>query len=321
MPRKCRIEYPGAVYHVINRGNYRMKVFESEGSKKSFERTLFQCCSKYRWILYSYCILDNHFHLAVETLEPNLSVGMQWLQSTFAKRYNNFRKNRGHLFQGRYKGLIVDRDEHFGSLLHYIHLNPVRAGITETGGLTKYRWCSIWYLDKKRKRPDFLDLNKCLGYAGNLADTPEGRAKYMSYLDWISENNLVRKKMKFDRMCYGWALGTKEFKKELINEYYDEIKDKWVIGDEYSEVKSLYWERILKNCLKQMGKSADDIQTDKKSALWKVMIGYYLKNSHAASNRWLGENLNMGAPPVVSKNISLFEKNKGFKTKAYKRLH
>ena len=320
MPRRCRIEYSGAIYHVINRGNYLMRVFATEGSKKSFELTLFQCCERYNWILYAYCILDNHFHLAVETREPNLSTGMQWLQSTFAKRYNNFRRKRGHLFQGRYKALIVEQGEHFGSLLHYIHLNSVRSGLCDTSGLIEYRWHSLWYLFRRRRRPEYLDMSKCLGYAGNLADTREGRKRYLSYLDWVNENNSVRKKMKFEQMCYGWALGTKEFKKELVQDFSDNVEGDWVCGEEYSEIKDLYWDKLLQNCMNKLGKSPSDIKSDIKSALWKVMIAYYLKTRHGASNRWLSENLDMGTPAYVSQNISEFEKSKGFKKKMYKNM-
>ena len=131
MPRKPRIEFPGAIYHILNRGNYRGPIFGSEGAKRSFEQTLFEACHRYHWILHSHCIMKNHYHAAIETLDANLSVGMQWLQATFANRFNKLRKAHGHLFQGRYKSLSVDRDEYLGSLLHYINLNPVRARLSE----------------------------------------------------------------------------------------------------------------------------------------------------------------------------------------------
>ena len=125
MPRSLRIECPGAVYHVLNRGNYRHDVFGVDGSKEVFEETLFKACERYGWILHTYCLLDNHYHMALETSDANLSVGMQWLQSTFANRFNRSVKERGHVFQGRYKSLVVERDAYFGPLLNYIHLNPL----------------------------------------------------------------------------------------------------------------------------------------------------------------------------------------------------
>jgi putative transposase len=108
MARKLSLEFPGAIYHVINCGNYRQAVFKTVGARKAFERCLFQACEKYGWELHGYVVMSNHFHLAVETPLGNLVSGMQWLQSTFANRFNTLRSERGHLFQGRYKALMVE---------------------------------------------------------------------------------------------------------------------------------------------------------------------------------------------------------------------
>src|SRR4051812_35483854 len=129
MPRKTRLEFPGAIYHVINRGNDKAWIFKQESAKQSFEECIFEACAKNAWILHAYVIMGNHFHLAVETPEGNLVAGMQWLQSKFANRLNKLRDARGHLFQGRYKALLVEPGGALGELCHYIHLNPVRAGI------------------------------------------------------------------------------------------------------------------------------------------------------------------------------------------------
>ena len=103
MARKLRFESEGGLYHVINRGNHRNWVFESEGAKRSFEKTLNETCERSGWRLHAWVIMGNPFHLAVETPQPNLSEGMRWLQSVFAARYNHFRKGTGRIFQGRFK--------------------------------------------------------------------------------------------------------------------------------------------------------------------------------------------------------------------------
>ncbi len=190
MPRKPRIEFPGAIYHILNRGNYRGPIFSSEGAKRSFEQTLFEACQRYHWILHAHCIMKNHFHVAIETLGANLSVGMQWLQATFADRFNKLRKANGLLFQDRYKSLIVDRDAYFGSLLHYIHLNPVRVKLSDASTLTQFRWSSMWYMDKKKNRPGCLDIGTCLQYAGDLSDTRAGWRSYLQYLEWLARLQL-----------------------------------------------------------------------------------------------------------------------------------
>ncbi|MBC8411836.1 MAG: transposase, partial [Rhodobacteraceae bacterium] len=117
------------VYHIINRGNYRQDLFMNDGAHEAFERCLFEACEKCGWILEGHCVMTNHFHLVVRTPEGNLSYGMKWLQATFANRYHRVRKVHGKLFQGRFKSLIVEGDGYLGALQHYVHLNPVRAGM------------------------------------------------------------------------------------------------------------------------------------------------------------------------------------------------
>ncbi len=98
MARKLRIQYEGALYHVINRGNYRRDVFETAGAACAFEECLWKCCEMHEWRLHAHVVMRNHFHLAVETPQPSLVAGMHWLLSTFFKRIKWFREERGHLF-------------------------------------------------------------------------------------------------------------------------------------------------------------------------------------------------------------------------------
>src|ERR1035437_3443927 len=140
MSRKLRLEYPGACYHVINRGNYRTAIFKTEGAQAAFEACLFEACAKSNWVLHAFVVMSNHYHLALETPDGNLVVGMQWLQATFANRFNKLRGERGHLFQGRYKALLVEAGGPLGQVCHYLHLNPVRAGIVLPAELKTYRY-------------------------------------------------------------------------------------------------------------------------------------------------------------------------------------
>jgi len=105
---------------VINRGNYRADIFKTERAKAAFECCLFEVCTKSGWILHAFVLMRNHYHLALETPEGNLVAGMQWLQATFANRFNKLRGERGHLFQGRYKALLVEEDGPLGMVGHYI---------------------------------------------------------------------------------------------------------------------------------------------------------------------------------------------------------
>jgi REP element-mobilizing transposase RayT len=118
--------------------------------------------------------MRNHYHLALETPEPNLVEGMQWLQSTYANRFNRFRGERGHVFQGRYQAIVVEDGAHLGAVAHYIHLNPVRARIVAVRQANDYRWSSLYFLAKRGARPGWLRLEDALLAAGSLADGESG---------------------------------------------------------------------------------------------------------------------------------------------------
>ena len=216
MARKLRLEFPGACYHVINRGNYRSAIFRAEGAKRAFESCLFEACAKSGWLLHAYVLMSNHYHLAVETPEGNLVTGMQWLQATFANRFNKLRGERGHLFQGRYKSLLVEEGGPLGQVCHYIHLNPVRAGVVPVEKLPGYRYGSYWYLPRPRQRPAGLQLATALREAGDLADTKAGWQAYAQYLSWQASDGPAGRNKAYVSMSKGWALGGADFKHTLI---------------------------------------------------------------------------------------------------------
>lgn len=125
MARKLRIEFPGAIYHVLNRGNYRRDLFLTAGEAGAFVETMQEAVLRYGWRLHAYVLMRNHYHLAVETPEPNLKDGMHWLQSTFATRFNRFRKERGHLFP---RPLSIASGRERGVLVAFGELHPLEPG-------------------------------------------------------------------------------------------------------------------------------------------------------------------------------------------------
>ena len=108
MPRKLRIQYPGAMYHVMNRGDQREAIFRDDEDRQKFLATLGEACQKTEWQVHAYCLMSNHFHLVVETPQPNLVAGMKWLPGIYTRRVNRRHKGFRHLFSGRYKALNVD---------------------------------------------------------------------------------------------------------------------------------------------------------------------------------------------------------------------
>ena len=321
MARSLRIERSGGVYHVINRGNYRQDLFINDGAHEAFERCLFEACQKCGWVLEGFCVMTNHFHLVIRTPNGNLVYGMKWLQATFANRYHRFRKVHGKLFQGRYKSLIVEEDSYLGALQHYVHLNPVQAKMCTVEELKDYRWSSYWYLQYPRKRTSCLDLSGSLHSAGGLRDTPAGRRKYADYLQWLSTNTAAQKEMAFEKMCHGWALGTKDFKRKLL-ETEGLLKDGntqaiHLEGKELQEANELQWEAILNRGLKILGKDIADVTNERKSASWKVWIASVLKQRSSATNVWIARQLNMGVPQAVTIHVGSLDKVKLRKTKEY----
>jgi putative transposase len=216
MPRPLRIEYPGACFHVINRGNYRRNLFEGGGAE-AFERTLDEAAKRYRWRVHAYVIMRNHFHLAVEIIEPNLSEGMKWLQGTWIRRYNAFRRLIGRPFQGRYKALLVESGHPLAQVCHYIHSNPVRAGLVSPEKALEYPWSSLPKFSQ-RKRPDWLEATVVLSEAGALPDSRAGWGKYHQYLEFLATDAQSKKELVAAQMSRGWCLGGKEFKEEVRRE-------------------------------------------------------------------------------------------------------
>ncbi|MDQ8205575.1 transposase, partial [Pelagicoccus sp. SDUM812003] len=289
-----------------NRGNYRSWIFETDGAKASFEKSLLEAAERSGWKLHAYCVMGNHFHLALETPAPNLSEGMRWLQSSFAMRFNRFRKENGHIFQGRFKSIVVEDVERLAWLCHYIHLNPVRARICPVSDLRGYRYSSYFHLWDKRRRSKGVGFDVCLEGAGELKDTPAGRRKYQQYLAWLAEDEPRQKELLFDRMSNGWALGTKGFKQALLEDE-KAIKACLELGvDDAREMRELAWEARLERCLGALGKVSGESGVESKSADWKVAIACYMKKTLLCRNGWLAERLNMGAESAVARYCSEF---------------
>jgi putative transposase len=219
MPYKLRLVFPGAIYQVINRGNYRRWIFAEAGAKAAFELCLFEACQRCEWQLHAFVIMGNHFHLALETPRGNLVAGMQWLESTYANRFNRFRNARGHLFQSRYKALLVEPGEALGQLCVYIDLNPVRAGIVSVESLQDHRYSSYWYLDRPRHRPKEMDFTAAFDAIGALSNTRAGRMSYLDYLRWQATEGPAGKNAAYASLSKGWALGSAEFKAALVRDH------------------------------------------------------------------------------------------------------
>lgn len=243
MPRQLRIEYPGAIYHVMNRGDRREPIFHDDFDRKRFVTTLDEACTKTGWQVHAYCLMLNHFHLVVETPAANLVAGMRWFLSTYTARFNRRHKLFGHVFSGRYKSLIVDGSGtgYLRTVCNYVHLNPVRAKLLRAEqALREYVWSS-WpeYLESPEQRPRWLRVDRLLGELGIPKDSVAGRAEMENYLEVrrAQEDGGALKKIR-----RGWCLGGETFRQELLAQAHARADDERVAKlqiepDEQNEFK------------------------------------------------------------------------------------
>lgn len=317
MARKPRIEFPGAIYHVLNRGNYKADLFDTSGAAQAFADCLFETCERMGWRLHAFCLMRNHYHLAVETPQGNLVTGVHWLQSTFGNRFNRFRGEHGRAFQGRYQAILVEPGEHLARLVDYIHLNPVRAGIVDLPQLAQFRWSSYRHFIRGRAgRPASLVCEDWLRAVGGLADSPQGWRSYEDRLAWLMEDDARQKDAAFDRMCQGWAIGGVGFRERLSLEFKRMHQaDDWG-GKSMTEINQHEWQRLFDKALHVLSRSVESARTETKSAPWKIAMATWLKQRTGVSNRWLTDRLAMGPPDAVSRYVGECRGSKRTEAKA-----
>jgi putative transposase len=178
LARPLRIAYPGAFYHVTARGNERKPVFKSDRDREKFLEYLESATKRYQAVIHVYCLMDNHYHLLLETPAANLPQIMRHINGAYTTYFNVKRERSGHLFQGRYKAILVEMDAYAKELSRYIHLNPVRAKMVEKP--EAYEWSSYSFYIGSNKAPEWLYRDFILGYFGkNIMAAQRG---YMNYV-------------------------------------------------------------------------------------------------------------------------------------------
>jgi len=161
MARPLRIEYPGAVYHVTSRGNEKKPVFKDDHDRENFLNALQHVNKRYNWICHAYCLMTNHYHLLIETPDGNLSIGMRQLNGVYTQLFNKWHGRTGHLFQGRYKAILIQKDSHLLEVCRYVVLNPVRAKMVERP--EDWTWSSYLATAGKTKPHPSLTTDWVLG--------------------------------------------------------------------------------------------------------------------------------------------------------------
>lgn len=295
MPRPTHRESTASIIHVFSRGNYKAPIFATDGAKNAFLITLKQAITRCGWEVYAYAIMPNHFHLLLRTPRGNLSLGMQWLLSTFATRFNKYRKESGHVFQGRYRYVVAPSPTIAARMFDYVHLNHIRKGLCDMQTLEDSPDNSLYLLRRSDERPPF-SLELGLRLFTGLADDAEGHRAY------------VRKLLKVHAYDPDGAL--------LRAAMQDQTEVRTPVSAEPSQLEAglsqveiraideRHRDDFLQKALFAIGKDSAEILADSKGAQWKAEIALALSRHTTASASWIANQLNMGTPGHVRKILS-----------------
>jgi putative transposase len=263
------------------------------GAAEAFLATLFQAAEKFGWRVHAYVLMRNHFHLAVETPEPNLGEGMHWLQSSLATRFNRLRRESGHLFQGRYQALLIENVAALTRVVNYIHLNPVRAKIVPPDQATAYRWSSLAVL-LKGPRPAALTVQDWLRALGDWSDDRAGHRAYADYLKMLAQDEAAWLREGLVGLAQGWAIGTLAWRRALAKEHAARSLTSGLPRAERNELRQASWQASLTAHLARLGKSVSDLNTKPKKQRWKIELAVLIRQQTGAAIAWLAEHLQLG---------------------------
>lgn len=294
MARKLRVEYPGAIYHVMSRGDHREPIFRDETDRRCFLATLAEACRKTDWQIHAFCLMGNHFHVVVETPPGNLVGGMKWLLGVYTSRFNRRHKLFGHLFSGRYKSLVVDGSGkgYLKTVCDYVHLNPARAGlIAAEAALAAYDWSSYpQYLQAPEVRPAWLRTDRLLGEWRIPEDSAAGRAAFAAMMEVRRASALDEE---FKPVPRGWGLGSETFREELLAQV-SEQRGAWHYGAELMESAEVKAERLVCAELDRLGWAEADLAGRRKGDRTKLKLAAMLRAKTTVTLEWIAKRLGMG---------------------------
>ena len=253
MARQWRIEFPGAIYHVLSRGNNRQDIFLSDDDRYLFFDLLATLSERFNVQIYAYVLMSNHYHLLLKTINGNLSKAMQWFGTTYTCKFNSKNNTGGHLFQGRFKSIIVENDAYLLRLSCYIHRNPLRAGIVER--LADYPWSSYWYYAYQKKPPEWLCTKAILDQASSGNPHKAYRIKVQKYSD--------EKVSVWEDVKHGLIYGGQEFVEDIKDRFLGDKRDA-ELPQHNSFLKTLEPEQILKRASEHLGFNLEAARESKK---------------------------------------------------------
>ena len=294
MARKVRVEYPGAIYHVLNRGDRREAIFRDDEDRQHFLATLGDACAKTGWQVQALCLMPDHFHLVVETPQGNLVAGMKWFLGTYTLRFNRRHKVCGHLFGGRYKALVVDGSGsgYLKTVCDYVHLNPARARLVKPEQpLRTYRWSS-WpeYLKSPGQRWAWLRVERLLGECGIAQDNGAGRRRLEAALE---ARRGAEEGEAFEAIRRGWYFGAEALKERLLGQVTVQAGAHHY-GEELRESAEAKAEGIVAEELRRRRWTEATLRDRRKGDGEKVAIARRLRGETTMTLAWIAGRLQMG---------------------------
>ena len=305
MARPYRLQSENCFYHITSRGNDRKKIFLSDTDFEKFLEYLVTAKEKYDFYLLAYVLMSNHYHLLIKTTGPNLSKIMHYINGSYTTYFNVKRGKSGHLFQGRYKSLVIDADSYFKELTRYIHLNPIRAKMVENPW--DYKWSSYKaYIGRKRedKQIDKQEIRRYLDMTGESYKLFVLGGMSGGDEEKGEEYNI------FNDVYGGFLLGRVGFIKEKLKELKIQVE-----SDEISYRKALDVgiepERIIEEVARIYKKKPEELITSRTRPATEKQVAIYLIRRHTGlTNGEIGKIFKMRAQAVSKAGIKIERKMK-----------
>ena len=264
--------------------------------------------------------MSNHYHLVFKTPEPNLVAGMKWFQNTWTRRFNVRHRLWGHLFGGRYKAILVEESDYLTRLIHYVHLNPVRAGLVKRSeGLESYPWCSLSdYMKPPRKRRSWMAVDRGLEHLG-LPDSAAGRRRFLAWtegcVNWKKPReagiSMVEGQSLQSTLRRGWYFGAEGFREKLLSMLGREAdtmsarRGKGYGGEQTRDHGIAEAERIIAQAERDLEIAPDDWTGMRKGDWRKGLLAGIIRRRALVDNGWLAQRLHMGSRNAVSRTIKM----------------
>ncbi|MGL5018704.1 MAG: transposase [Luteolibacter sp.] len=327
MARPLRYEAAGAVYHVMARGDGGKPVFEDDKDRYGWLDLMERACGSFGWRVHAWVLMGNHFHLLVETPEPNLVAGMKWMLGVYSQGWNRRRQRKGHVFQGRYKAVVVNGEEregcYFKIVADYIHLNPVRSGWVggETGmRLRSWRWSSFPAY-AGGKSPEWLETGRVLR-AFQLSEDHRGGRAYAGYLEArAKEAKGAVTNAALTELRRGWCLGERSFAEKVLEALAGGARPKRrkgsVAGAAARAHDEAEAERIAVAALRALDAPTEASQLFGKGK-WvdeTSVVAALIRKRTGVRNRWVAERLGMGHDGNVTRAIRRVNEYPAWKSK------